>query len=168
MKRLTLLRHAKSSWEDPGLRDFERPLARRGQRDAPMMGARLAQRGFAPDLLLTSPAVRAEQTARLVATKLATAELEYRSHENLYHASPGEILSIVASIEDIYDDVLLVGHNPGLTQLANMLLPTLRLANLPTCGVVAIDGESSSWRQFDSATFSLRFYDYPKNKGAIA
>lgn len=168
MKRLTLLRHAKSSWDDPKLSDHDRPLAKRGRRDAPRMGRRLAQRGLEPDLLLTSPAVRARQTTELVAPELERPEMAIRLEPRLYMASAGELLAVLADQSDDIEEILLIGHNPELTQLVNMMLPTLRLQNLPTAGAVAMSCEADSWRAIDSAEFSLRFLDYPKNPEAVA
>lgn len=161
MKHLTLLRHAKSSWSDTGLADIRRPLADRGRRDAPLMGRRLAAHGLRPDLLLTSPAKRAEQTADLIEPAFGAAP-ERLTDARLYHASPGEILSVLADTEDRFGDVIVVAHNPGLTLLANMMLPDLKLTNLPTSGAIAINCDTASWRTIDDARFSLNFHDTPK------
>lgn len=162
MKRLTLLRHAKSSWKDNGLSDIERPLAKRGLRDAPMMGQRLAKQGLNPKLLLTSPAVRARQTAELIRPCFNSPSLEIRFEPDIYLARPGELLRILTTVSDGVDELILIGHNPGFTQLANMLLPDLALANLPTAGAVSMDCATESWRRIDAAEFTLGFYDYPK------
>lgn len=162
MKLLTLVRHAKSSWDDERLDDHDRPLAPRGHRDAPRMGKRLAQRQLDPDLLLTSTALRARETADYLAAALGVSPSSIRVERRIYLASPGELLRIVGELDDGLENVLLVGHNPGLTDLANMLLPSLRLDNLPTAGVVAVDCETSRWKDIDSADLSLRFYDFPK------
>jgi phosphohistidine phosphatase len=163
MKRLILLRHAKSSWDDRGLDDHDRPLANRGLRDAPLMGERLARRNVDPDLLLVSSAKRTRQTAKLVGAALGHSDFELEIEPKIYLASPGELLQILKSVDDDVNELVLIGHNPGLTQLANLLLPELRLYNLPTAGVVAIDADASSWQNLDAAERVLRFYDYPKN-----
>jgi phosphohistidine phosphatase len=165
MKLLTLFRHAKSDWDDPGLADHDRPLAPRGHRDAPRMGKRLARRELVPDLLLTSTALRARQTADYLVAALGLAASRVRQERSVYLASPGELLRILAELDDRLANVLLVGHNPGLTELANRLLPSLRLDNLPTAGHVAIDCDMAHWREIGSAGFRLRFYDYPKKAG---
>lgn len=165
MKTLTLLRHGKSSWDDHHLSDHDRPLAKRGLRDAPRMGKRMSKRGLEPDWLLTSSAVRALQTAELVEPALRHPGLELRVDPRIYLATPGELLAVLTDTPDRIGELVMVGHNPGLTQLANMLLPELRLANLPTAGVVAIDCDIDSWADIESGTFDLRFYDYPKNRG---
>jgi phosphohistidine phosphatase len=163
MKRLILLRHAKSSWDDQGLSDHDRPLSRRGLSDAPRMGEHLAMAGIAPDLLLTSSALRARTTAELVSRSLQPPGPATRIDPAIYLASPGKLLEVLAGVDDEIDELMLVGHNPGLTQLANMLLPELKLFNLPTAGAVAIDCEASGWSALDAGSFRLVLYDFPKN-----
>jgi phosphohistidine phosphatase len=163
MKQLTLLRHAKSSWDDSRLPDHDRPLARRGLRDAPRMGARLASRGLEPDLMLTSSATRARETAELVRGELNNGPVALRVEPKIYLATPGELLAVIASVEDAVDSLVVIGHNPGFTQLANMLLPDLDLLNLPTAGVVCIECDIPSWDAIDAGSRRLEFYDFPKN-----
>ncbi len=162
MKRLTLLRHAKSSWDDVRLDDHDRPLSKRGLRDAPRMGERLARHGLEPDLLLTSSARRARQTAELIEPAFRHARAQLVIEPAIYLASPGDLLAMLAAVDDAIDELILIGHNPGLTVLANMLLPELALDNLPTAGAVAVDCDTPGWSTIDSAAFRLRFHDYPK------
>ncbi len=166
MKQLILFRHAKSSWED-GVGDVDRELAGRGERDAPRMGKRLKARHARPDLIVASHAARARRTAELVAQALGTKQKEIRTEPALYLASPDDILGVVAALDDSLSCVLLVGHNPGLTELANRLLPDLALDNLPTSGVVAIDLSTTTWRDAATAGAKLAYYDYPKNPELI-
>lgn len=163
MKRLTLLRHAKSSWRDQTLPDRERPLSSRGERDAPAMGLRLKAHRARPSLILTSHAVRARTTARIVARALGYPEEFLHVERSLYLASPDTILAVVGAQDERFADILVVGHNPGMTELTHRLLPDLPLDNLPTCGVVAIDSEAERWPDIGSAARKLAFYDYPKN-----
>jgi phosphohistidine phosphatase len=163
MKRLTLLRHAKSSWDNERLDDHARPLAKRGRRDAPRMGERLAHRGLEPDLLLTSTAARARETAELVASGLGADAVPTRTEPAIYLATPGELLAVIASVNDEVEELILIGHNPGFTQLANMLLPDLGLLNLPTAGAVCIECDIERWNEIDAGTRRLVFYDFPKN-----
>lgn len=163
MKQIVLLRHAKSSWSDSALDDHQRPLSARGLRDAPRMGQRLADLGIRPDLLLTSTATRAMQTAGLVAPALADGSLQPATDSSLYLATPGEILRVLSKLDDACRAVVAIGHNPGLTQLANMMLPQLRLDNLPTAGAVAINCDIDHWRNIDQFAFELDFLEYPKN-----
>jgi phosphohistidine phosphatase len=166
VKRLVLMRHAKSSWDEPATADHDRPLAARGLRDAPRMASRLAQRGVRPDLLLTSSAERAQKTAALVKRAFEPATVPTATEARIYMASPGEILAVMNELDDAYGEVMVIGHNPGMTALVNLLLPELGLENLPTAGVVAVDCEEASWRDLASGRHTLRFYDYPKNRAA--
>ena len=168
MKRLILLRHAKSSWSDDGLPDSERPLSGRGERDAPRMGARLNERSIRPNLVLSSPALRARRTATLVARALDYRDDKIRFDARLYLATPLEILAVIAEQADAVDYLLVVGHNPGLTELTNLLLPDLGLANLPTAGTVVVDCATERWAEIRNAQRRLVHYDYPKNSGAGA
>jgi phosphohistidine phosphatase len=163
MKRFILFRHAKSDWSHDHLDDHDRPLARRGLRDAPRMGERLAARGVKPDLLLTSSARRAAETARLIEPAVRHPKLVMRVERAIYLASPRELLDLIAEQSDAVNEILLVGHNPGLTELANQLLPSLALNNLPTAGVVAVHSVDDQWADFEFAELKLLFFDYPKN-----
>jgi phosphohistidine phosphatase len=162
MQHLILLRHAKSSWDDAGLADHDRPLAGRGLDDAPEMGRRLARRGIAPDLVLTSSARRARMTAELVVAELGQPDCRIEIESAIYLASPGELLAVIAGVDAARRALLVVGHNPGMTQLANMLVPELGLANLPTAGIVAVHCDTDRWAGIDAAGFSLDFCDFPK------
>ncbi len=163
MKRLTLFRHAKSSWKDAALADHDRPLSGRGERDAPKMGARLLARKARPSLIMASTAVRAVTTARQVAESLAYPMEFLQTERRLYLAAPNEILELIESQEDNFSDLLIVGHNPGLTDLANQLLPDLGLDNLPTAGVVAMEFPTREWSKVAQSDAKLLYLDYPKN-----
>lgn len=164
MKRLFLLRHAKSSWEAPALADERRPLNRRGERDAPEMGRRLAARGVAPDLFVTSPAVRARETARLVARELGYPAGGIAREPRIYEATPGELLAVVQGTDDAAGSLLLVGHNPGITGLARLLVRGFR-EELPTAGLVAVDLPVRSWTEAGPGEGRLAFFDTPKRPG---
>jgi phosphohistidine phosphatase len=163
MKRLTLLRHAKSSWRDSDLPDHERPLSGRGERDAPRMGERLSGRKVRPALIITSTAKRALDTARTVARVLGYPREFVQVEPALYLADPTTILDVVGKQEERFTDILLVGHNPGLTELVNQLVPDLELHNLPTAGVVAMESSASRWADVAARNTTLLFYDYPKS-----
>jgi phosphohistidine phosphatase len=168
MKHLILLRHAKSSWTDSSLDDADRPLAERGKRDAPRMAERLKTRGAQPTLLLTSHARRALRTAEIVGRALGLGSGQMRTVRELYLASPDAIRGVLAAQDDAHDCVLLVGHNPGLTDLVNELLPELALDNLPTAGVVAVELDASAWSVAARMRGRLEYLDYPKNPGSVA
>lgn len=161
MKRLTLLRHAKSSWSNPDLSDYDRPLNKRGRRDASEMGRRLAERGVKPDLVLASPACRSRVTVEVVATLLPIDGSDLLFDERIYLASSGDLIERLGSISENYEHVLLVGHNPGITDLANSLAGT-RLDNVPTCGVISVELKGATWRELAQNEAILLFYDYPK------
>jgi phosphohistidine phosphatase len=163
LKRLVLLRHAKSSWRDSELADHERPLSGRGERDAPRMGGRLRRRGVAPDRVLTSHAQRALRTATVVARELDFPPARISVVPRLYLATPKQILDVVASQAEDVESILLVGHNPGLTELVNRLLPDLHLANVPTAGAVALEFDTERWSELERVSGRLAFFDYPKN-----
>ena len=117
MRRVILLRHAKSSWDDPSLTDRERPLARRGRKDAPRMGKFLRKAGFVPDTVLCSSARRARDTWSLVADKLGKAP-KPAIEEGLFMVAPRRLLARLRRLDDASETVLVVGHNPGLEGLA--------------------------------------------------
>lgn len=161
--RLTLLRHAKSSWSDPGLADHDRPLSKRGQRDAPMMGERLAARGARPSAILSSTARRALSTAKRVAEALDFRLDEVRSSQRLYFADTQRILQFIMEQPAEWPEIIVVGHNPGFTDLANLLLPELRLGNLVTAGYVAMDFPTDDWSEIAQVGARFLYWDYPKN-----
>jgi len=138
MKRLYLVRHAKSSWKHPEFTDFERTLNKRGKRDAPEMGERLARKGVCPDLMVSSPAMRAISTARVLAEKVGYSLAEICEEEAIYGAHWSGLLGVIQDFPDAMDTVLMVGHNPGFSMLAEYLTAT-RVDNMPTCGVFCVD-----------------------------
>lgn len=159
-KRLTLLRHAKAQPVDDPAADRQRPLNERGERDAPLMGQRLRDSGARPSLVLTSPAMRALQTARLVARELVYPQEFLQREADLYLASPATILEVLARQDDAFNDVLLCGHNPGLTDLANRLTAA-GIDNVPTCGLVVIEAPIRRWRDLGPGA-RLVLFDCPK------
>ena len=163
MKTLTIVRHAKSSWDNPGLSDRDRPLNKRGERNAPEMGARIREHGIRPSLIVSSPATRALSTARIIATEIAY-PIEFLQRErSLYLASVDEILDVIAAQDEGFNNLMLVGHNPGLTQFANFLSPGLT-NNLPTAGVVAVEIDRDDWNLYERPPTRLLVHDYPKKK----
>ena len=161
MKRLTLVRHAKSSWKNAALSDFDRPLNGRGKRDAPRIGAYLAEQGVAPDIVLASPARRARKTAQLLGATLPAAAGRILFDPALYEADAALLLERVRALDEAWLHVMLVGHNPGLTDLVN-LLANAGLDNLPTCGVAVIELEIVSWRQAAAGCGRVAFFAVPK------
>jgi len=161
LKRLFLVRHAKSSWKNPDLEDFDRPLNKRGKRDAPLMGQRLKQAGTKPDLIISSPAKRAAKTAKVFAHEIGYPVENIGWIQPLYAAGAQTLLEVVRGLDDSFHQVLLVGHNPGLSYFAENLTGTA-VDNIPTCGIFAVDFESGSWRSIREGAGILVFFDFPK------
>ena len=161
MKTLTILRHAKSSWKHTGLSDHDRPLNKRGERDAPIMAARIREAGIRPSLILSSPAVRAWTTAKAIAQALSYPAEFLQREENLYHAGVSRIIDLLAQQDTGFNSIMIVGHNPGFTDLANHLVPGLT-HNLPTCGVVSVTIDSDNWNLTAIGNAELVMFDYPK------
>lgn len=163
MKTLTILRHAKSSWKDTGLSDHDRPLNKRGERDAPMMAERIQQAGIRPSLILSSPAVRAWATAKEMARQLAYPIEFLQRDERLYHAGLQRIIQVLSQQDDGFSSIMIVAHNPGLTEFANYLVPGLT-HNIPTSGVVSVQVDTEDWNLDTAKNAELVLYDYPKKK----
>lgn len=163
MKILTLVRHAKSSWKDTTLTDRQRPLNSRGERDAPELGRRIADHGIRPSLILSSPAVRAWTTAKSIAAAMGYPAEFLQREETLYLASLDDLLDIVTAQDNGFNSLMVVGHNPGLTEFANFLVPGLT-DNLPTAGVVSVQIDRDDWSLYGQPETELIFYDYPKLK----
>jgi len=161
MKSLTIVRHAKSSWKDRGLSDRERPLNKRGNRDAPIMGKRVAAAGIRPSQIISSPAVRAWTTARIFAKELSYPTEFLQREDGLYLASLDNLLDVVATQDTGFNNLMLFGHNPGLTDFVNYLVPGLT-NNLPTSGVVSVNLECDDWMLYDKPPTELVLHDYPK------
>jgi phosphohistidine phosphatase len=164
MKTLYLIRHAKSSWDDLLLGDFDRPLNKRGRSDAPKMGKRLKERDVHPDLLLSSPAERALSTCMIIAEKIGYSLTNVHTDQRLYHASEDKLLAIVREFNDANDEVVIFGHNPGLTDFVNKLSHELVTDNIPTCGIVCIRLPLESWKEAKWGKGEVDFFDFPKNR----
>ena len=161
MKQLVLIRHAKSSWEYPELPDRERPLNKRGIRDAPLMGQFLHDQGVHADLILSSPAVRAYTTARIIAMQLAFDVDQINVVSDIYGAYHEELLDLVRGVDDAYSSVFMFGHNPEFTSLANYFSDSY-IDNVPTCGVVRIKVECEKWKDLNKMNARVVAFDFPK------
>ncbi len=146
MKTLLLLRHAKSSWNNPDLADHDRPLNSRGKRDAPRIGQLLADEGLTPDLIISSTARRARQTAEAVAEHSSYAE-EVRFERDLYHGAPEDYFFVLRDLPDAYETVLLVGHNPGMEELLDLLAGEVE--RMPTAALARITLPIDRWRDLN-------------------
>jgi len=161
MKTLYLVRHAKSSWKDPALDDMDRPLNKRGKRDAPLMGKVLREQGIKPDVLFSSPAARALATARKMAKEIGVAKEDIVIAEAVYGASEEDLLGVIRAIDDAAASAMLFGHNPEFTGLANELSPE-PIDNMPTCSVFCVTFAAESWRDASPENAQFEFLDYPK------
>jgi len=161
MKTLTLVRHAKSSWSDSRLSDRQRPLNKRGERDAPIMGKRIVEHGVRPSLIVSSPAARAWATAKIIAQEISYPTEFLQREDSLYLASLDEILDVIMAQDSEFNSLMVVGHNPGMTSAANFLSPGLT-HNLPTAGVVCVQIDQQDWNLFERPKTTLVVYDYPK------
>ena len=152
MKRLTLMRHADAQWKDPEVADFARPLNRRGSGEAEAMGRRLADLALIPDLIISSPARRAQQTAELVARELALAPRSIRFEETLYLAGAQEILKLARAIGPLFPHLMIIGHNPGISELAHLLAPSTDMGGLATAAFSSITFNAEQWSSVGPAT----------------
>jgi phosphohistidine phosphatase len=163
MRRLTLVRHAKSDWSLPGQQDWDRALNRRGQRDAPEMARRLAARRLRPDLILSSPAVRALTTATIMARGLKVPASHVGQDERLYLASPRDLMTVIRDLGGHARHLMVFAHNPGLTEFANELSSGEHIDNLPTCGVFTARFAIDDWSGLAPGTGRDARLDYPRN-----
>jgi phosphohistidine phosphatase len=164
VKTLYLVRHAKSSWADPFVDDIDRPLNNRGRRDAPRMGKRLSERELTPDLIFSSPAERTVSTSMLIAEKIRYPFRNIHTNAKLYHATEEDLLSFTRQLNNANDEVMIVGHNPGLTDFVNSLAGKLVTDNMPTCAVAGIGLDTDSWELAAWGKGKVLFYDFPKNQ----
>ena len=161
MKNLYLTRHAKSSWGNPGLADIDRPLNGRGKKAAPLMGKLISERGEKPELLISSPANRAFSTAKAFAKEMAYTETDIIVNPAIYGVGAQQLLNLVKDFDDLYNSIMLFGHNPTFTSFGDMVSGE-NIVNVITCGVVRIDFECSSWNSIDFNSGRMVFYEYPK------
>jgi phosphohistidine phosphatase len=160
MKKLFLIRHAKSSWDDPALPDKDRPLANRGKRDAPKIGKRLAKREVKPDLILSSPARRALTTAEIIGKKLDYKAKNIVVDDRLYAGAVNGLLDLIHKLDDNLKRVMLFGHNPEFMGLAHRL--SSEITHMPTCAVAEFTFNAKSWSNIGKATLAKVALDYPK------
>jgi len=163
MKHLLLVRHAKSSWDDFSIKDFDRPLNERGKKDAPMMAKRLLKRDIMIDAFFSSPAKRARKTAEAFVKEYKSNKDQLIFLDELYLAGPSAFADVIKNTNDRYHTIAIFSHNEGITQFANSLTDT-RTDNIPTSGVFAVKVKSKHWSDFADAKKEFWFFDYPKAK----
>lgn len=161
MKSVLLIRHAKSSWDNTVLKDFDRPLNDRGLRDAPAMAKRLFDKGITIDAFLSSNANRAITTCNIFA-KTYNKEQAVITYKDLYNAAPAVFAKVIKATDDALDNIAIFAHNPGITDFANSLTNT-RIDDMPTCAIFAVQADIEHWKDFESAAKTFWFFDYPKN-----
>ena len=161
MKSLFLIRHAKSSWKDTSLRDFDRPLNNRGKKDAPMMGQKLIDMGMPAPYLVSSPALRAKSTALAFAQayNISPNNIAYRSE--LYESDAEDLLQLIRQTPAQTNSLMLFGHNPEFTTLGNRL-GNLNIYNIPTTGILALSFTVDDWSDLEFGDAHLKFFIYPK------
>jgi phosphohistidine phosphatase len=159
MKTLLVIRHAKSE-QGLLLNDFDRPLNDRGKRDAPAMAKKILEKGAQPQLLVSSPAKRARKTAEYFFKEAKLSESCFILKSELYHAHPAVFFEVVEELDDNYNCVAIFSHNPGITAFVNQLCP-VRLDNMPTCGVFAVNIHTAKWKDFRKAEKDFWFFEQP-------
>ncbi len=162
MKTLTILRHAKSSWEYPELSDFDRPLLNKGVKRTLLVCNALIIEKFIPDLIISSPAVRALETASIVIDRLNLNAKKPEINKLFYPGYSKTFVKVISKVEDNVNNLMIVAHNPGLTDLANLLLPTESIEWIPTSGLVQIEFDCDSWNRINQSNASLKKYLVPK------
>lgn len=161
MKNLTIIRHAKSSWDNPDLEDIERPLNKRGYEDSLLMANILKQYNLYLNKVFCSPAERAKSTIKIFAKELNLNTEIFEYVDDLYNASRRDILNFLKKLDNRLNNVAIVGHNPGLTDLVHFLLYDFD-HELPTCSVVNINLDLEKWSDLKSGLGTLVFFEYPK------
>jgi phosphohistidine phosphatase len=162
MLRLTLVRHAKTEPARSDQEDWDRVLEPRGQRDAPEMGRRLKHRHMKPERILSSPAVRALATATILARELGVQAARVQQDERLYLAAPKDMLKVVRDLGGNLQHVMIVGHNPGITEFADRLSAERSVDNMPTCAVYTLEFDIARWADLDWSSGVNADMDYPK------
>jgi len=161
MKRLIVMRHAKSNWSDPGCSDFDRTLNDRGRKAAPEMGRRLLLRGVQPHLVLSSPARRAMHTAQLLSSELGYPKADIEYVDQLYAASEPIWLQTISELPASADVVIMVGHNPEITEVAARFCPE-RIHHMPTAATLDLEFDVVQWTTLEAKKADRWFFDYPK------
>lgn len=165
MKTLYLLRHAKSSWDRPDLADYDRPLNDRGREAAPFMGGLMAAKGYIPSIIISSPALRARQTAELIISS-GLQKVDLLFDDRIYEASPQALRQVVSEADDRHGTVMIIGHNPGLEGFIRYLSGAAE--SMPTASLAIIDLDIEKWRSVSDACGSLQAVYRPKDELAKA
>ncbi len=162
MKQFFLIRHGKSSWDEPALSDTERPLKKRGKKDVAVMGKFLRKQNIQPDVIISSPAERALATAKIIAEQTGYEEQKISISEEIYFEGIESILKAVRKMDDKHSLIFVFGHNPDFTELVNHYSEKT-IDNLPTSGVAGITFNVKSWKEITGTNGKLTFFEVPKN-----
>jgi phosphohistidine phosphatase len=162
MKRLFIIRHAKSSLGDFNLADFDRPLNERGKTDAPVMAKRLLAKKMKPDAFVSSPAKRAKKTCSIFCNEFHVKEDKIILVEKLYLAPAVIFFEVIKDLNNKFEQVAIFAHNPGVTEFANLLCNDVQIDNMPTCSIFAVEADIEKWKDFKEAEKKFLFFDYPK------
>lgn len=161
MKQLIIVRHAKSSWDNPEWTDFGRPLNKRGLKDAPIMAEIIKDMKIKPDIIISSPANRAITTAKIYAEILGLKSKNIIEDRSIYEMGTRYIINLVKSLSDDISTVMIFGHNPDITSLSTYFSGEY-FDNVPTCGTVGIEFDIEKWEQVELENGKLIFFEYPK------
>ncbi len=161
VKDVCFVRHAKSNWDHPGLKDFDRPLDQRGLNDAPMMAVKMHKMGLIPDLIITSGAKRAKTTAEIFNKEFKLPKDKFIVNDDLYEASSDEVYEVIHGAPDTAHFIYLFGHNPTFTWVANSI-SGVHIDNVPTCGIVHAQSIITSWKKFKPEHAGLIGFHFPK------
>jgi phosphohistidine phosphatase len=159
MKKLLIIRHSKSSWKDPSKEDYDRPLNKRGKRDAPFMGRLLNNNGLFPDKIVSSGAKRARKTAKIIKEQLVF-EKDIEFNDDIYYKDEEDIVSLIKQTSDDVETLYLIGHNPMLNFLAYHFVDFVE--NIPTTGIVSVEFDVTSWSDISPSNATLDRFEYPK------
>jgi len=162
MKRLILIRHAKSSWENMGLSDFDRPLNKRGILNADFMSNKLSKKIELVDAFFSSSSKRTILTSKFFIDKIKVNRDKIYYMDNLYHASSNYLIEFISSLKNSFSNVICVGHNPGFTDISNYFLGDL-FYNVPTCGIIIIDFKVENWKNVNQKNGKLYYKIFPKD-----
>ncbi|NNC93945.1 MAG: histidine phosphatase family protein [Chitinophagales bacterium] len=160
MRKLFLIRHGKSSWDNPKLSDKDRPLKKRGRRDGLIIAKVLKEMHIQPDLIVSSPANRAFSSAMIIADEIGYPQEKIEKNEDLYFSGINSIYEVIRDIDDKHSKVFIFGHNPDFTSFANQFSDDY-IDNVPTTGVVGIEFNVNSWKKIDGDNGSLIMFEFP-------
>lgn len=163
MKSVLFIRHAKSSWDDVSVSDFDRPLHERGKRDAPEMARHLVKRKVPLDSFISSPAKRARKTAEFFLKAYEVPENALILKAELYLPSDEVFYEVIEGVENQFHHLAIFSHNPGITHFVNLLTSEIKVDDIPTCGIFGIKANVSQWKDFRKVPKQFWFFDYPKN-----